>query len=160
MSQTVPCSFVKSSAQTTVNHLGVEAKASERPRHLQRLTQHSWAGTQLRDWLPDPGRDNDLVYITQLDRKVRKEWCFSPWTDGETEAQGKAVTSERQGAYVGATLCGFRGPGGPGVDLSAGARAAPARRRPGSDAGTAGRCAAGLRARGAWRGASTGDWSA
>lgn len=52
-----------------------------------------------------------MVYITQLDRKVRKERCFSPWTDGETEAQGKAVTSERQGACVGATLCGSRGPG-------------------------------------------------
>lgn len=73
MSQTVPCSFVKSSAPKTVHRLGGEARASERSRHLQRLTQHSWPGTQLRDWLPGPGRGNDLVYITQLDRQEGKE---------------------------------------------------------------------------------------
>lgn len=158
MSQTVPCSFVKSSAHSTVHHFGVEAQGSETLCHLQRLTQHSRSGTQFRDRLPGPERGNDLVYITQLNRKVRKEWCFSLWTDGETEAPGKTGTSERQGARVGVTLCGSRGP--EGLELNGGARAAPAPRRPGSGVGRAGRCAAGLHGRGAWRGAATGGWSA
>lgn len=41
------CSFVKSSTQTTV-HFRAENQGSESLSHLQRLTQHSWAGTQFR----------------------------------------------------------------------------------------------------------------
>lgn len=72
------CSFVKSSTQTTVYHFRAENQSSERLSHLQRLTQHSWAGTQFR-LAPRPREGQRLVYITQLGREGRNDASPFGW---------------------------------------------------------------------------------
>lgn len=89
MSQTAPCSFVKSSAHTTVHHFGAEDQGPETLSPAKARAAQPGRNPAPR-LAPRPREGQRLGLHHTARRKVRKGWCFSLWADGETEAPGKA----------------------------------------------------------------------